>query len=58
MRDLRRGLIWIATALGFVALSFTIPDAEARPIMLGVAAFPAAVGLAYTILWKLTPDDE
>jgi hypothetical protein len=58
MRDLRRGLIWVATALGFVALGFTIPDPEARPVMLGVSAFPAAVGIAYILMWKLTSGDD
>lgn len=58
MRDLKRGLIWVAVAIGFVGLGFTIPDAEARPVMLGISVFPVAVGLAYILIWKLTPGDE
>jgi Na+/H+ antiporter NhaD/arsenite permease-like protein len=58
MRDLKRGLIWVAVAIGFVGLGFTIPDAEARPVMLGFSVFPVAVGLAYILIWKLTPVDD
>ena len=58
MRDLKRGLIWVAVAIGFVGLGFTVPDVEARPVMLGISVFPVAVGLAYILIWKLTPGDE
>lgn len=58
MRDLKRGLIWIAIAIGFVGLGFTIPDDEARPIMLGISVFPVAVGLAYILIWKLSSGDD
>lgn len=58
MRDLKRGLIWVAVAIGFVGLGFTIPDEEAQPIMLGISVFPVAVGLAYILIWKLTPVDD
>lgn len=58
MRDLKRGLIWVAVAIGFVGLGFTIPDEEAQPVMLGISVFPVAVGLAYILIWKLTPGDE
>lgn len=58
MRDLRRGLIWIAIAIGFMGLGFTVPDEEARPVLLGVSVFPVAVGLAYVLIWKLSSRDE
>ena len=58
MRDLKRGLIWIAIAIGFVGLGLTIPDDEARPIMLGISVFPVAVGLAYILVWKLSSGDD
>lgn len=50
-RDLRRGLIWLALALGFSALGLSIPDDEANVIMLGVAAFPFFIGLAFVIMY-------
>jgi hypothetical protein len=58
LHDLKRGLIWIAIALGFVGLGFTIPDDEAQPIMLGISVFPIAVGLAYILIWKLSSGDK
>lgn len=58
LHDLKRGLIWIAIALGFVGLGFTIPDDEAQPIMLGISVFPVAVGLAYILIWKLSSGDK
>ena len=50
-RDLRRGLVWLALALGFGALGISIPDDEANVIMLGVAAFPFFIGLAFVIMY-------
>ena len=58
LRDLRRGLIWIAISIGFIGLGFTIPEPEAQPVMLGVSVFPLAVGLAYILIWKLSSGDE
>ena len=52
--DLRRGLISIAIAIGFVALSQAVADEEAGPAMLGIAAFPFAIGVAYVGLWYFT----
>jgi hypothetical protein len=52
-RDLRRGLVWLGVAMGFVglgaALSFEEPDAFYP--LLGVAAFPGFVGLAFIIIF-------
>ena len=52
--DLRRGLISIALAIGFVALSQAVGDEEAGSAMLGIAAFPLAIGIAYVGLWYFT----
>ena len=52
--DLRRGLISIALAVGFVALSQAVGDEEAGSAMLGIAAFPLAIGIAYVGLWFFT----
>lgn len=46
-RDLRRGLVWIAVALGVVSLGVSV-DEQA---LYGIAAFPGFVGLAYLVLW-------
>jgi hypothetical protein len=51
-RDLRTGIIWLGVAVGFVALgsiiSFEEPDALYP--MLGVAAFPGFIGLAFIVI--------
>ena len=54
--DLRRGAIAIAIALGFAALALGVSqeDADAVGPMLGVAAFPLLIGLAYVGLWRFS----
>jgi len=51
-RDLRTGLIWVGVAVGFAALglavSFEEPDALLP--MLGCAAFPGFIGLAFIVM--------
>ncbi len=45
--DLRRGILLIAIAVAFIALGYSIPEEEALGPMLGVAAFPGLIGLAF-----------
>ena len=45
--DLRKGIILVAVAGAFAMLGIMIQEAEAIGPMLGVAAFPGFVGLAY-----------
>lgn len=51
-RDLRVGIIWVGVAVGIaalgIALSFDEPDATYP--LLGVAAFPGFIGLAFIII--------
>jgi hypothetical protein len=54
LRDLRRGLISFALAIAFAVFGHFIPDDEAGPIFLGIAAFPAMLGIAYILMWKVT----
>ena len=49
-RDLRRGMIAIGLATGFAVLAFLIPHEHATMPMIGVAALPFFVGVAYLIL--------
>lgn len=51
-RDLRRGLVWLALALGFAAMGIMVPDDEAMGPMLGVASFPFFIGLAFVIMYR------
>ena len=51
-RDLRRGMIWIALGLGMVLLAVGIGDPEAMGPLMGSAAFPTLIGVAYLIMWR------
>ncbi len=57
-KDLRLGVIWVAVAIGFALLSFGIPEEEATGPILGIAAFPGAIGIAYLILHKFARKDD
>lgn len=50
-RDLRKGVIWLAlaAALGILALAVDEPD------VLGPAALPLMLGIAYLVLWRINP---
>lgn len=52
-KDLRIALIWFALAISFASFGFGIPDddEEVLQIMLGIAAFPFSLGVAYLIMW-------
>ena len=52
--DLRRGVISVALAIGFVILAQFISEPEAKSPLTGLAAFPFLIGLAYIGLWKFT----
>ena len=56
-RDMRLGVIWLAAAAAFGIFSQAGPDDEANVIMLGVAAFPLFIGLAYLIIWRFGERD-
>lgn len=56
-RDLRRGIIGLAIGFGFVALGFAVPDDEALQVMLGLSAFPIALGLGFLLMHKLSTAD-
>jgi len=53
--DLRRGIILIAIALGFVCMGYAIPDGDALGPLLGVASFPGLVGLAFIAFHFFAP---
>lgn len=51
-RDLRRGMIWIAVGLSMVLLAFGIDEDDAIGPLMGTAAFPSLIGVAYLIMWR------
>jgi len=55
-RDLRLALIWLAVGLGIAFFGFAMSTVEEEVfmIMLGISAFPFMIGLAYTIMWRVT----
>ncbi|HEY9218199.1 MAG TPA: DUF6249 domain-containing protein [Phenylobacterium sp.] len=52
-QDLRQGIVWLAVGFGIAMMGYFIgfnePDATAP--MLGVAAIPGFIGLAFILLW-------
>ena len=64
-RDLRRGVIWLAVGIGFAAFSYLSNlgwndhDMEgASAAMMGLAAIPVTVGIAFIILSFFNPNKE
>ena len=67
-RDLRNGVIWLSVAIGLAVLALSLvlghdPRHLHLPIKeplaaLGIAAFPAALGFGYIILWLVEKDKE
>lgn len=51
-RDLRTGIIWVGVAVGLAVMGVIIgvEEPDATYPMLGVAAFPGFVGLAFVVL--------
>lgn len=45
--DLRRGIVLVAVAIAFMTLGYVIPEEDVFRPMLGVAAFPGLIGIAY-----------
>jgi len=57
-RDFRLGIIWVAVAIGLALFGFAVPEEEATQPLLGIAAFPFVIGMAYLILNKFAKRDD
>jgi len=57
-RDFRLGVILVAVGIAVALFSFVIPDEEATGPMLGMAAFPGLIGIAFLILNKFAKQDD
>jgi len=51
--DLRRGMISIAVAIAVGVFAFAVGDSGAKTPLLGIAAFPLLIGIAYLILHRM-----
>ena len=56
-KDLRLGVIWLASAIALVIFGQTIPEDEANRILAGIAAFPFFIGVGYLVLYFFTKQD-
>ena len=56
-KDLRLGIMWLAVALAFAIFGQAIPAEEANAILLGIAAFPLFIGLAYLLIARFASSD-
>ena len=52
-QDIRRGVVSVALALGFVSFGLILGEPDAVRPMLGIAAFPFLIGSAYLFLARL-----
>jgi len=59
-RDLRRGAIWLALAIGLALCGVAVPDPTGNALRgtLAGAAFPLTIGIAYLLLWRYGSKQE
>ena len=50
-RDLRRGVIFRALAMGLVLIGFAVPEPEALRGLLAGAALPFSIGVAFLLMY-------
>jgi len=56
--DLRKGVIYIAVAVGIALFGMLVGEDDAEGPMLAIACVPGFIGLAYLLLWKLDPQED
>lgn len=52
-QDLRQGIVWLAVGFGIAVMGYFIGfnEPDATHVMLGIAAIPGLIGLAFIVLW-------
>ena len=56
-KDLRLGIIWLAVAVAFSLFALLLNEADAMGPLLGTAAFPGCIGVAYLLIWRFAGSD-
>lgn len=53
-KDLRRGFVWLALAIGLALCGVAVPDPSGDALRgcLAGAAFPLTIGIAYVLMWR------
>ena len=51
-RDLRRGLVWTALGVGLAIFGVVLGEPDAMQPILGSAAFPLTIGIAFLAMWR------
>ena len=56
LKDVRRGIVWIAVAAGMALFGYCVPDPSNHAFfaILAIAALPLAIGLAYLAMHRFT----
>jgi hypothetical protein len=59
-RDLRTGIIWLGVGVGLAAmgLALNFDDPDATMPMIGIACFPAFIGIAFIVMYFLNRDRD
>lgn len=55
---MRRGVIWLAAAVGIAIFGVILGEEDAVRPMLAIACFPGVIGAANLLLWKVTGDKD
>ncbi|MBB5212691.1 DUF6249 domain-containing protein [Microbulbifer hydrolyticus] len=54
-KDVRRGIAWIAIAVGLALMGLLAPDPSGNAVlgMMAIAAIPLAIGIGYLVMYRI-----
>ena len=55
---MRRGVIWLAAGIAIAVFGVVVGEEDAIRPMLAIGCFPAIIGAANLLLWKITGDKD
>lgn len=56
--DLRRGVIALGLGVAFAIFAVVLDESDAVRPLVGIAAFPSVLGIAYLALWKFAGNKD